>query len=330
MIIRFLLFLISLISLCSGSGCIYRSPGTLYPSSSEALSAYQSQLLEEMQHHVEELSETIGPRPGTSLKKILEAERWLEKQLQAMGIESKRDEVDLGTISVANIEVSFSGLKSPDEIIVIGAHYDTVPGSPGANDNASGVALLLATAKRLKNVTLDRTVRLVFFVNEENPFSGGIQMGSRVYADRCRSRNDNIVAMLCVDSIGYYSSDSGSQKVPPFIGGIPSRGNFVAFGSNRENRHLVDCLLTIFQEQCRFPSIGVASDMKDMSRSDHAPFWWADYPALFLTDTSQARDPHYHQPTDIAENLNYIEMARFAEGFIKMVIEIARAETRLH
>ena len=321
---------LGIVVLHSCAGCVHRSPGTLYESAVEALTPEETALREEMRVDVAKLSVDIGPRnAGESLSSVLAAEQWIVDRLRSHGLEPRRDEVDLGGVSVANIAVSFPGAKRPDEIIVIGAHYDTVFRSPGANDNASGVALLLATAKRLRDVPIGRTVRIVFFVNEEYPFSSGIQMGSKVYAQRCRARNDDIVAMICVDSVGYYASAPGSQKYPAFIFGLPSKGNFIAFASNRENQQLLDRVVELFQIQSRFPSIGVASDSKDAGRSDHAPFWWQGYPAILMSDTSMYRDPHYHSPTDTAENLNYDEMARLAKGFIKTVQVMAAAETQL-
>jgi hypothetical protein len=320
----------AIIVLLTCTGCIHRSPGTLYKSSTETLTTHQLQLRDEMQRDVDQLSTDVGPRnAGVSLQKIREAERWILDQLEESGIEAQREEVDLNGPKVANVVVTFPGVERPDEIILIGAHYDTVRGSPGANDNASGVALLLATAERLKDTRLGRTVRIVFFVNEEDPFSGGIQMGSRVHADRSRARGDSIIAMLAVDSVGYYTSEAGSQNYPAFIFGLPSVGNFVAFVSNRDNQQLVDRVVEVFQSVSRFPSIGVATDMKAAARSDHAPFWWRDYPALLVTDTSEERDPNYHRPTDTADNLNYDEMARMAGGFIRTLQALASANTPL-
>ncbi len=321
---------ILLVSTFASDGCMHRSPGVLYESSTEPLSTYQSQLGEEMRRDVEELSVNIGPRhAGESLANVLAAERWIVDRLKASGVEPRRDEVDLNGPKVANVEASFPGVERPDEIIVIGAHYDTVFRSPGANDNASGVAMLLATARRLGDAPTGRTVRIVFFVNEEYPFSGGIQMGSRVYAERSRARGDDIVAMIAVDSVGYYTSAPGSQNYAAFIGGLPSKGNFIAFGSNRDNQQLLDHVVAIFQEQCRFPAIGVATDLKAASRSDHASFWWQGYPAIFMSDTSEYRDPNYHRPTDTADQLNYDELARLTEGFIRTVRVLAAADTGL-
>ncbi len=320
-----------IVSFCACAGCLHRSPGVLHESSTEPLTAHQSRLRDDLMRDVEHLSVDIGPRhAGRTLSNVLEAERWIIDQLKASGIATRRDEVDINGPKVANVEASFPGVDHPDEIIVIGAHYDTVFRSPGANDNASGVAMLLATARRLGDTPTGRTVRVVFFVNEEYPFSGGIQMGSRLYAERCRARGDNIVAMIGVDSVGYYTSAPGSQNYPAFIGALfPSKGNFIAFGSNSDNQQLLDHVFAIFQEQCRFPAIGVSTDLKAASRSDHASFWWQGYPAIFMSDTSEYRDPNYHRPTDTADQLNYDELARLTEGFIRTVRVLAAAETRL-
>lgn len=316
-------------STLAGLGCQHHSPGTLYASSTDPLTAEQLSLREELRADVAHLSVEIGPRnTADSYRTIVAAERWLLERLEEAGVEGERDEVDLNGAKAANVVATFPGSELPNEILLLGAHYDTAIGSPGANDNASGVALLLATAKRLRDAPLGRTVRIVFFVNEENPFSGGVQMGSRVHADRCRERGDDLVGMISVDSIGYYSSEPGSQKTPT-SSGLPSTGNFALFVSNMDSKPLLDRVVEVFQSESRFPSLGVATDSKDAARSDHAPFWWRGYAALSLSDTSEGRDPHYHQPGDIADNLDYDELARLADGFVRTARALADAKRSL-
>ncbi len=310
-------------------GCLYRSPGTLHPSSTQPLTPAQVLLADALRADVAALAEEIGARPSsTDFAGIHAAEAWLLAQLAEAGIEARRDPIALGQVEVANIEALFPGTDRPEEILVLGAHYDTVPGSPGANDNASGVALLLATARDLARRTqlapLRRSVRVVFFVNEEEPFSGGYQMGSRVYAERSSELGENIVLMIGVDSVGYFSNERGSQDYPALVSwSLPGRGNFVVFVSNRDNAPVVDRVLELFQEHSRFPSIGLATNAKDVYRSDHAPFLWRGFPAVALSDTSEARDPHYHGPDDRAENLAYDELARLAEGFLATLDALA-------
>jgi len=320
----------TLFAVLSCAACLHTSPGTLYESSTAPLTAEEAVLRQELQRDVEHLSIEIGPRnAGYSLGPILNAERWLLGQLMLAGVEAHRDEVDVNVGVVANVVATFEGVTRPEEVVLIGAHYDSVASSPGANDNGSGVALLLAMARRLKDQPTDRTVRLVFFVNEENPFTGGLQMGSRVHAMRSRASGDEIVLMISVDSIGYFSSQSGSQNYPAFIFGLPSVGNFIAFVSNTDNSDMVDRTVEVFQSQSRFPSIGIATDMADAARSDHASFLWEDYPAMTMSDTSEFRDPHYHKPTDVAANINYDELARLAAGFLPAIRSLADAATAL-
>jgi Zn-dependent M28 family amino/carboxypeptidase len=255
---------------------------------------------------------------------VHEAERWIVSRLHDAGLKSERDEIAMGGATVANVVVTLPGTTRPDEIVLVGAHYDTVIGSPGADDNASGVALLLAMAARMSETPMERTVRLVFFVNEENPFTGGIQMGSRVHADRSRERGDDIVMMLNMDSVGYYKHDKGSQKYPRVLRALfPSRGNFVVFATNKTHQQLLDRIVTLYQAQCDFPTIGVATDSSQINRGDHASFLWRDYPALSITDTSEFRNPNYHRSSDTPETLDFDSMARMGEGFITTVRALA-------
>ena len=278
-----------------------------------------------MRSDVEALAGGIGPRTvSISVERIRRAEIWIIDRLRDAGVESSRDEVDINGPKLANIVVVLPGRDHPDEIVIIGAHYDTVVESPGANDNASGVALLLAAVRQLRLHPLSRTVRVVFFVNEESPFSGGIQMGSRVYADRCAERGDNIVAMIAIDSIGYYTDEPDSQTSPRLIKRVlPTTGNFVAFFTNDDNETFLDRVVAIFQEHAHFPTVGLASGSKQLNVSDHAPFLWRGYPALLMTDTSSGRDPNYHRPTDTPDKLDYDAMARVADGFIETVRKLA-------
>ncbi len=327
---RIIVFGIGLIVLFGMLGCLHRSPGVLHNSSIEPLNDQQAALREQLRRDVDQLATTVGPRNAAqSLSAISKAEQWIIDRLDKVGINSQRDIVDMnGGVQVANIEVTFKGQREPNQIVVLGGHYDTVSDSPGANDNASGVALLMAVAEHLKANPPERTVRVVFFVNEEAPFSFGIQMGSKVYAERCKNRKDNIVAMIAIDSVGCYSNAPGSQHFPSLIGSsLPSTANFIAFGSNLANSRLLDLVVSVFQSQSQFPSIGAASDSKMALRGDHAPFIWKGYPAILMSDTSEFRDKTYHRPNDTPDHLNYADMARMVGGFVKTVEKLGSLET---
>jgi Zn-dependent M28 family amino/carboxypeptidase len=220
-------------------------------------------------------------------------------------------------VPVRNIEAELKGGARASEIVVVGAHYDSVAGSPGANDNGSGVAALLELARLMHGSRPARTVRFVAFVNEEPPFFRGEAMGSLRYARRSKERGENIVAMLSLETLGYYSDRPDSQRYPFPLGLFyPSTGNFVAFVSNLSSRGLLHETLAAFRAHARFPSEGAAAPatLPGVSWSDHWSFWEAGYPALMITDTAPYRYPHYHTAADTPDKVDYERLARVVTG----------------
>ena len=225
-----------------------------------------------------------------------------------------------------NLEVEIPGRQRPEEIVVVGAHYDSVPGCPAANDNGSGVAALLALARAFAQAEPARTVRFVAFVNEEPPFYYTSEMGSVVYANECRRRGDKVVAMLSLETIGCYRDDQGSQMYPPPMGLFyPSEGNFIAFVGNVRSRALVRECVAVFRGAAKFPSEGAALPgfIMGIGWSDHWSFWKAGYPAVMVTDTAVFRYPHYHSPGDTPDKLDYERMARVVAELEGVVRELA-------
>jgi len=216
------------------------------------------------------------------------------------------------------------GTTRRDEIVVIGAHYDTVPGCPGANDNGTGVVSLLSLAKAFAGDPQERTIRFVAFVNEEPPYFHTEQMGSMVYARRCRSRRDDIVAMLALETIGYFSDEPGSQEVPPGLtGAFPDTGNFLAFVGDRRSRFLADSAVTAFEFASGIPALGggFPAEVPGVAWSDHWSFWQHDYPGVMVTDTAPYRYPHYHEPTDTVDKIDFEKLTRAVRG-IESVIRV--------
>ncbi|HWI40022.1 MAG TPA: M20/M25/M40 family metallo-hydrolase, partial [Verrucomicrobiae bacterium] len=210
--------------------------------------------------------------------------------------------------------------------VVVGAHYDTVPGSPGADDNASGVATVLELARRFRGRGGEHTIRFVFFVNEEPPFFKGELMGSRVYARWLRSRGEKVVGMLSVESVGYFSDARGSQSYPfPNPGLYPGTGNFIGFVSNLGSQPLLMRALRSFRGRGSIPSEGLAAPglVAGTDWSDHASFWEQGFPALMVTDTAPFRNPHYHTAGDLPERLDFRRMAEVAEGLAAVVEDLA-------
>ncbi|MCC7486605.1 MAG: M28 family peptidase [Burkholderiales bacterium] len=257
------------------------------------------------------------------------AARHIEFALFALGYDVDTQRWKVGREEVRNIEAAIPAGARAGEIVVVGAHYDSVVGSPGANDNGSGVAALLELARLLKGAKPARALRFVAFVNEEPPFYGGGEMGSRRYARRSRERGENVVAMFSLETIGYYSDRPGSQRYPfPLSFFYPSAGGFLAFVSNLSSRGLLHEALLAFRRHAAFPSEGVAAPafIPGVDWSDHWAFWKEGYPALMVTDTAPYRYPHYHSAQDTPDKVDYERLARVVTGLAGMLRETARSD----
>jgi len=209
---------------------------------------------------------------------------------------------------------------------VIGAHYDTTQRSPGADDNASGCAAILALARTFKDNPQPRTIRFVLFPNEELPTGGTSEMGSWIYAKKARASGDNITAMLSLEMLGYFTDAPNTQKYPsPLSAFYPTTGNFIAFVANYDNRALVKQSVRAFRAGAQFPSEGAAlpNFIRDVGRSDHWGFWKEGYRALMVTDTANFRNPNYHGPNDTPDTLDYDSMARVVEGLRAVLLDLA-------
>lgn len=290
------------------------------------LSPVQTALREELRQQVEKFAGDIGERNVFVPKNLAAAADHIEITLRNAGLTVTRQSFNASGEICHNLEAEIPGATTRDEIVVVGAHYDSVPGSPGADDNASAVAALLALAKSPLLQKPARTLRFVAFVNEEPPFFQTEQMGSLVYARRCRERNENITAAIVIESVGFYSATDGSQKYPFPIGLFyPSRGDFIAFVSRTQDRALVRRCVKTFREQVQFPSEGGAlpGALPGIGWSDHWAFWQAGYPALMATDTAPFRSPHYHTASDTPDKLDYDRCARVVDGLAKVIEDLA-------
>ena len=190
--------------------------------------------------------------------------------------------------------------------LLIGAHYDTVSGSPGADDNASGLVVLLEMAFRLRAQPLTRPVWLAAFCLEEQD-----RLGSRAFASRLKAERRELVGAIILECVGFARSEAGTQQTPPGVPiTVPTQGDFLAIVGNEASRSLVHQLEQEAQRHARslktlslvVPGQGEA--MPHTRRSDHASFWDAGYPAVVLTDTANFRNPHYHRDTDTVDTLN--------------------------
>ena len=218
-----------------------RMPGTSYqgelPAPDESLKSLGDELRREVQHLAVDIGErNVRNRP----QQLAQAADYIEAQFKAAGYEVKRQEYEVSKRQVLQLGSRDYRQDPTRRNRRRGAHYDTVVGTPGANDNTSGVAATLALARRFSKLKNDRTLRFVAFVNEEPPYFQTDQMGSRVYARQCRQQGDNIVAMLSLETLGWYDDRPDSQNYPPPFGLLyPSMGNFIGFIGNTASRDLV-------------------------------------------------------------------------------------------
>ena len=258
---------------------------------------------------------------------LARAADYIEQQWRAQGYAVSRLTYPVGKVECANLEVTIPGKSVSNQIVVVGAHYDSVEGTAGANDNASGVAAMLEISRKFAGLPSDRTVRFVAFVNEEPPYFETEKMGSRVYAKACRERGDDIRAMFSLETLGYYSDAPGSQKFPAFLFRLfyPSRGNFVAFVSDFKSRALLKQAVAAFRGNSKFPveCIAMHPRVAGIGWSDHASFWREGYPAVMVSDTAIFRYPHYHTEQDTPDKIDYNSLARVTEGLCGTIAALA-------
>jgi Zn-dependent M28 family amino/carboxypeptidase len=289
-------------------------------------------LARQLEADVSALADEIGERNMHTPDTMATTVAWIEQRLRDIGHEPQSLSYTLSGSghageSAVNLVAEVTGTEQPDQVVVIGAHYDTVPRSPGANDNASGVAVLLALAEAFVDQPQALTIRFVFFANEEPPFYLSEDMGSHAYAGMLRDKNTAVSAMIALDGLGYFSTEPGSQRFPaPGIGlAYPDRAEFIAFVTRMRNRSLLTRSLAAFREQASIPSEGAVlpSFLPGVGWSDHWSFWQHGYPALLVTDTLPFRDPDYHSPADTPERLDFQRMARVAVGLQSVLVALA-------
>lgn len=313
--------------IAAAGGPMVVMPGKSYQGALPPPTREEAVLRERLQGHVTRLAEEIGERNMGKHRSLGEAAEYISANFRESGLALRREPYTLEGKEVVNVEGEVKGVSAPGEIVIIGAHYDSVPGTVGANDNASGVAAVLELARQFGKAKPERTLRFVAFVNEEPPWFLGESMGSLVYARRAKERGEKIVAMLSVETIGYYSDKPKSQKYPsPLNAFYPDTGNFIGFVSDWSSRSLLKKAIGVFRKSTKFPSEGVAAPaaIPGIGWSDHWPFWQVGYPAIMITDTAPFRYPHYHEASDTPDRLDYDRMSRVVNGIAKVVAELVK------
>jgi hypothetical protein len=297
--------------------------GELPPSTPEL-----RELSNRLSRHVTVLAGDIGTRTAAHSAQLDAARGYLATQLEPLQTAQRRMQFeDVGAVGehAQNVSFEVSGKVRP-QVVVVGAHYDSIDTGPGANDNGSGVAATLELAVRFARVPANASVRFVFFANEEPPYFKNPGMGSLVNAANAKQRGDAIVAMLSLETIGCYSETPHSQHYPWPIGLLyPNRGNFLGFVGDLGARGLVRSAIASFRAAEPFPSQGAAlpSIFPGVDWSDHWAFRQTGYPAIMLTDTALFRDRNYHRSSDTPDQLDYLRLARVTRGIEAVVRQLA-------
>ncbi len=319
-------WLVFLLLVTLGARFMTRMPGRSYAGVLPPMTAEEEALCDRLKSHVGMLAGTIGERNLWRSEALQAAAGYIEKAWTEMGYTVAVQEYAIDGKTVRNIEVELTGTMLPKETVLLGAHYDSVRSSPGANDNASGTAAVLELARLLAGQPLAQSVRCVAFVNEEPPFFFTDDMGSRRYAHRARHHGERITAMLSLETIGFYADTKGSQRYPLFLHWLyPETGDFIAFVGHLSSFPLVRQCVASFRRHTPFPSEGIAGPgwMRGVLWSDHWSFWKEGYPALMVTDTAFFRNAHYHTKRDTPERIDYERMARVVTGLARVIVDLA-------
>lgn len=301
-------------------------PGESFRGQMLPLTQKELALRDALQRDVEKLAGEIGQRNYAYYNELQAAADFLKTSLASAGYQVEQQGYVVDNQTYYNIEVEIRGLDRASEIVIIGGHYDSVITSPGANDNGTGAAATLALARLFAGKKPSRTLRFVQFVNEEPPFFFSENMGSLVYAKRCKQRSEKVVAMLSLETMGYYSDEIGSQQYPALLGTIyPLQGNFISFIGDLASESLVKEAIASFRRHAQFPSEGAAlpSQISGVGWSDHWSFWQQGYQAVMVTDTAPFRYPYYHTKDDTPDKVDYERLARVVAGLEQVVADLS-------
>ncbi|HWR16234.1 MAG TPA: M28 family peptidase [Terriglobales bacterium] len=304
-----------------------RMPGRSYSGRLEPLDAYQGRIRDNLKTHVETLAGTIGERNLQHYDALNQAADYIRQTMESRGYSISEETYDISGKKARILYSSLEGTSTPRKTFIVGAHYDSAVGTPGANDNASGVAALLELGRILKNESPGVSIMFVFFPNEEPPYFQSEQMGSLVFARQLQRRNVAIAGMMSLETIGYYSDQEGSQRYPAPIGSMyPKTGNFIAFVGDTKSRELLQHCIEEFRLTTHFPSEGASLPgwIEGVGWSDHWSFWQIGVPAIMVTDTAAFRDPHNHKADDTPDKLDYDKMARVVLGLKRVIVKVTK------
>ena len=285
------------------------------------------QTQQRLQDHLHALTVNIGERSVRVPENLEKTAAYITSFYQDIGVAVESQAYSYAELPLDNIVAEIAFRADPKHRFLIGAHYDSVSGTVGADDNASAVAVQLEVARHLAEQkgtnTLDLAVKFVSFALEEPPVYGTRHMGSRVYAKMARTQKEKIDGMICLEMVGYTCKESGCQHYPfPLMFmDYPKQGNFIGIVNNFKSRGFARGLVEQFQKNQRLPVVKLTVPfngwiMPAVRLSDHASFWDQGFKAVMLTDSAFFRNPYYHTAADTMDKLDFEFMAEVVESLV--------------
>ncbi len=264
----------------------------------------------------------VGERhPVSSPDRLRSTEDYLAEEFSRFGLDVVRHPFDAFGSTYCNVIGTVRGQQDISPLI-LAAHYDTVEGSPGADDNASALAVLLEVAQHIRSRPCQRPIHFVAFCLEEEGL-----LGSRAYAAHLTAMRQSVCGALVLECVGYARNEEGSQKTPPGVPiAVPTTGNFLAVIGNQASAGLTHSVSQTMSRHVPIVPLIVPGNgelLPDTRRSDHTSFWEQGFPAVMLTDTANFRNPHYHRPTDTIDTLNLDFIAAVADAVVVAILDEA-------
>jgi Zn-dependent M28 family amino/carboxypeptidase len=303
-------------------------PGESYYQALQPLSGAEIRLQAMLRQDVETLAVTLGRQNVDNYQNLVAAKDFLDRELVQVGYTVRSQNYTVDDRTFSNLEVEIPGSSRANEILVIGGHYDRAVASYGAND-LTGAAAVLALAREFVGTKPVRTLRFVEFANGEPPLSGTKNMGSFRYAQRAKERGEKIVGMFSLETLGYYSHQTNTQKYPLLLSFLdPSQGNFLGFIANIDSRELLRNTMRSFRAQAKFPSEGVALPdfIQGVGASERGSFWQQGYQAVMITDTAPFRNPYYQTADDTVAKIDFEKLSRVTDGIGKVIRDFVGLE----
>jgi hypothetical protein len=286
-------------------------------------------LRDSLREHVSALVVDIGPPTPLNGASLSRAAKYIRSVFEDAGLSTREEDYQYHRQRVMNVLATHPSNTGAAAYYVVGAHYDTVPGTPGADDNASAVAVMLVLAQRLSHERLNAPVLFAAFTLEEPPAYLTGHQGSRIFVRNCRTRGDRVLGAIILEMVGF----TAPRQHYPYLTrwpGYPAEGNFIGIIANWRSWRIGRAVLRGFRNNTALPveSLFLPFNgrlLPETRLSDHASFWDAGLPALMVTDTAFFRNPNYHLPSDTIDTLDFTFMAELVKSLELALLELPPA-----